>query len=299
MQDTLYIVFLIAISVLASQGINLAYKFGSTRTSDPVSSPPLLCTFCSFFIACIYIIMAFVFDGGISFPDRMSILYAMMLAISYSVAAIFYLLALSCGPYTISAILLNMSSFLPILYSRLFLGETISFFQLCALVIMMFSCVTLTLSRNQGVKSSKANTRWVIYIILMFFANSLISFSLRVNTRLAPETSLNSFLALAYTVAAIICFVFFLCSGGVKKKIQPKPLILPGLCVAASLGMQLTPTALLPKYLSSALQYPIEKGSAILFGVVVGMVFFKERINHRGWMSIAAIIAALCLIGIK
>lgn len=298
MHDALYVIFLVAVSVFAAQAINLSYKLGSTRTADPISSPPLMCTFAALFIALIYCVTAFAFDGGISFPNRMSIFYALGLGTAYSFAAFFYLVALSCGPYTISAILLNMSSFMPILYSRLFLGEEVSLSQLAGLAVIIAACIVLTISRSRGTQNAKANMRWTVYVLLMFFANSLISFSIRVNTRLAPETPSSSLFFLAYIFAAVLCFIFFLCSGGIKKKISPKPLILPAACVAASLAMQLTPTAILPRYLSSALQYPIEKGSSIIVGVIIGIVFFKERIGKAGCICIAAIIGAMCLLGL-
>ena len=208
----MYVVFLILVSAFAAQGINLSYKLGSLRTTDPLSSPPLMCTFTSLFIALIYAAMALVFEGGIFFPDKISILYSLWLGISYAFAAYFYLVALSCGPYTISAILLNLSSFMPILYSKLFLGEDVSAYQLIGLIIIICSCVVLTITRSQRTESSKANLRWMLYALLMFVSNSLISFSIRVNT-LLTSTPKNSFFFLAYVFSAILCFAFFLISG--------------------------------------------------------------------------------------
>lgn len=293
----MYVAFLILLSVFASQGIGISYKKGAERTVDPISSPPLMCTFAALFIATIFAVMAFVVDGGIAFPNKMSFVYAAATGTAYAFAAFFYLVALSCGPYTISLILLNMSSFMPILYSRFFLGEPISLMQITGLTIIIISCVLLTIVRNRGTQNARVNTRWAICAVFMFIANSLISFFIRVHTKLAPETSSNSFFVAAYIIAAVICLMFFLTSGGVKKKISPKPLISPALGVAASLALQLAPTAELPKYLSSAFQYPIEKGLSILLGVIVGIVFFKERISKLGYICIAAIIGAMCLIG--
>ncbi len=294
----MYVVFLIMLSVLASQGIGLSYKKGAERTVDPISSPPLMCTFAALFISTIFAVMAFVVDGGIAFPNKMSFVYAAATGTAYAFAAFFYLVALSCGPYTISLILLNMSSFMPILYSWAFLGESISATQITGLTIVIISCVLLTIVRNRGTQTSKVNTRWAICAVFMFISNSLISFFIRVNTKLAPETSSNSFFIAAYIIAAVICLMFFLISGGAKKRISPKPLIPPAFGVAASLALQLTPTAMLPKYLSAALQYPLEKGASILLGVLVGVVFFKERINKLCYICIASIIIAMCLIGI-
>lgn len=299
MNDTLYIIFLITVSVLAAQAINLSYKLGSVKMQGTFSSPPLMCTAASLFIGAIYLVMALAFDGGISFPNRMSIFYALGLGLSYSFAASLYLIALACGPYTITSILLNMSSFMPILYSRLFLGEKISLFQLIGLTVIISACVVLTISRSRGAHNAKASLRWMVYVLLMFFSNSFISFSIRVNTRLAPETPTNSFFFLAYVFAAVICFILFLFSGGIKKKTSAKPLILPAACVAASLAIQLTPTAILPRFLSSALQYPIEKGLSIIVGVITGIAFFKEKIGKVGYICVAAIIGALCLLGIS
>lgn len=293
----MYVVFLIILSVIASQGIGLSYKKGAERTVDPISSPPLMCTFAALFIATMFAIMAFAVDGGISFPNKMSFIFAAATGAAYAFAAFFYLVALSCGPYTISLILLNMSSFMPILYSWAFLGESMSATQIAGLTIVIISCILLTIARNRGAQASKVNTRWVIFAVFMFISNSLFSFSIRAHTKLVPEASSNSFFVATYIIAALFCLIFFLATGGLKKKIKPNPLIAPALGVAVSLSGTLVPMAELPKYLSAALQYPIEKGSSILLGVLVGVVFFKERINKLGYVCIAAIISALCLIG--
>ncbi len=293
----MYVVFLITLSVLASQGIGLSYKKGAERTVDPISSPPLMCTFAAVFIAIMFTIMAFTVDGGIAFPNKLSLVFAAVTGMAYAFAAFFYLIALSCGPYTISLILLNMSSFMPILYSRLFLGESISPMQIIGLSIVIISCVLLTIARNRGKQATKVNTRWAICAVFMFIANSLMTFCIRAHTKLIPETASNSFFVAAYITAAFFCLIFFLSTGGLKKRISPKPLITPALGVAVSLSSTLVPMAELPKYLSAALQYPLEKGSSILLGVLVGVVFFKERINKLGYVCIATIIAALCLIG--
>ena len=291
------VIILIAVSIIASQGVNLSYKFGSMRMKDSLSSPPLMCTFTSLFISLVYGVMALVSDGGIFFPDKLSIVLSLMLGICYAIAAYFYLLALACGPYTITAILLNLSSFLPILYSSLFLGEDASVFQLIGLAIIIASCVVLTISRSHGTQNSKANIRWGLFALFMFISNSLISFSIRVNTVLTT-TPKSSFFFLAYLISAALCFIFYLISGGVKKKIGPKPLILPALCVGISIAIQFFPSAELPKYLTSALQYPLEKGLSIILGVVVGISFFKEKIGKAGYICIGTIIAAMCLLGL-
>lgn len=299
MQDTLYIIFLVIISTCSGQALNLSYKLGSKRTVDTISSPPLMCTFAALFIALVYAVMAFIFDGGIFFSDnKLSIFFSAGLGICYGVAAYFYLVALACGPYTITAILLNLSSFMPILYSRLFLGESITMWQIVGLIVIIGSCVILTISRSRGTQNAKMNMRWMLFAFLMFTANGFLSFFIRANTKLCPETPRNSFFTLAYIIAAVLCFIFFLCSGGIRKRISPNPLILPAACVAASLATQLTPTAILPKYLPSALHYPIDKGSSIIVGVIVGIVFFKEKIGKAGYICIAAIIAAMCVIGL-
>ena len=293
----MFVIILVAVSIIASQGVNLSYKFGSMRMKDSLSSPPLMCTFTSLFIALVYGIIALSFDGGIRFPDTLSIWLSVSLGVCYAIAAYFYLLALSCGPYTITAILLNLSSFLPILYSSIFLGEYVSVFQLIGLAVIIVSCVLLTITRSQGSQNSMANMRWMIFALFMFISNSLISFSIRANTMLTA-TPKSSFFFIAYLISAALCFTFYLISGGVKKKIGPKPLILPALCVGLSIAIQFFPSAELPKYLTSALQYPLEKGLSIILGVIVGISFFKEKIGKAGYICIAAIIGAMCILGL-
>lgn len=294
----MFIPLLILLSVSAASTLSLSYKFGAQRTVDPVSSPPLMCSIASVLVCCVYTAMAFIFDGGIAFPQKISLLYSAIAGIAYSTAAVGFLLAMSCGPYSVTVIVLNISSFMPILYSHLLLDEPISMGQLIGLGVMICACVTLSIVRNRGAKSGKINLRWVIFALLTFAANGFINFAIRLNTTQTPDTSRNSLFAVAYALAAVLCFVFFLCTGGLRKKLNPKPLVAPALGVAASLAFQLTPNAILPTYLTAALQYPLVNGMTILVGVGIGVVFFKEKIGPLGCVCIAAIIGAMCLVGL-
>ena len=219
MHETLYVIFLVAVSTASSQALSLSYKLGSKRTVDAISSPPLMSTFSALFIALVYAVMAFCFDGGISFPDKTSIAFSLALGICYAVAAYFYLIALACGPYTITAILLNLSSFMPILYSRIFLGEEISLWQIFGLAVIIISCVVLTIARSRGTQDKHMNAKWMLFALFMFIANGFLSFFIRANTMLAPETPRNSFFALAYIFAALLCFIFFIDSPTVNAEI--------------------------------------------------------------------------------
>lgn len=295
----MYIPFLILLSVTAASGLSLSYKFGARRTVDAVSSPPLMCCMAAALVCIVYTLLAFFLDGGIAFPQKESLWYAVMAGVAYTAAALGYLLALSCGPYSVTLIILNISSFMPILYSHLILDEPISGWQLTGLGVMLAACITLTVLRSRGNKGSKFNLKWMLYALLTFIANGFINFSIRLNTTLTPDTSRNSLFAVAYALATVLCLVFFLASGGIRKGIRPKPLIAPAAGVAASLTFQLTPNAILPLYLTAALQYPLVNGMTILLGVVIGVVFFKERIGTGGYVCVAAIIGAMCLLGIR
>ena len=295
----MYIPFLILLSVTAASGLSLSYKFGTQRATDKVSSPPLMCTVAALFVCIMYTLLAFLLDGGIAFPRKESLLYAVMAGVAYSTAAVGYLLALECGPYSVTVIVLNISSFMPILYSHLFLQEDISPWQLAGLAVMIGACGMLTVVRSRGAKSNKISLRWVLFALLVFAANGFINFAIRLNTTLTPETSRNSLFAAAYALATVLCFLFYIFTGGLKKRVSPKPLILPALGVAGSLTLQLTPNAILPLYLTAALQYPLVNGMTILLGVVIGTVFFKEKIGFRGLLCVGAIICAMCLLGIQ
>ena len=294
----MYMPFLILLSVTAASGLSLSYKFGTRRATDKVSSPPLMCTIAALLVCIVYTLLAFVLDGGIAFPQKISLLYALMAGVAYSCAAVGYLLALECGPYSVTVIVLNISSFMPILYTHLFLQEYISPWQLAGLAVMLVACVTLAIVRGGGAKSNRISLRWVLFALLTFASNGFINFAIRLNTTLTPDTSRNSLFAVAYALATVLCFLFYILTGGLKKQVSPKPLILPALGVAGSLTLQLTPNAILPLYLTAALQYPLVNGMTILLGVLIGIVFFKEKIGFRGFLCVGAIICAMCLLGI-
>ena len=229
----------------------------------------------------------------------MSYLYSAGCGIAYALEAFFYLEALACGPYTLSVVITNVSSFMPILYAGIFLGERVTPVQVLSILLILTAYVMLTVIRSKDVSSDRRITlKWVIFAILSFSANGFISFFVRVNVVLTPETSINSFYAFAYVCSALISLITFASTGGFKKKVPAKPLLLPSAGVAGFLSVKLMPIALLAGLLPSAIQYPLMNGSVILFNVLIGLVVFKEKLSIWSCVCIGVIIASMCLLGL-
>ena len=292
------VLFFVLLATVSSVFLSMSYKKGTDRSVDSVSSPALLCSIACFLAMSFFVIATLIANGNLHFANKMSLVYAAILGVCYSLAAYFYLGALSCGPYTISVIFLNASNFMPILYSNIFLKETISTAQIAGLILMLASCIMLTLLRSKSVASARVTPRWVVYITLTFLSNSLLSFSTRLNTTRAPETGTLPFFAAAFFVAFTTCFILFVVSGGLKKKISPRPLFTPGIGIASMLSLNLLPSAELPKFLTAAAQYPLVNGSSIIVNALIGRIFFKERLAFWSYVCIAVTIGSMFLLGL-
>lgn len=295
----MYIAFLLLAAVLSSGGLSLSYKKGANAGTDAMSSPPLMSMIASLLISLFFVVMGFIRNGGISVPNPMSYLYSAGCGIAYALASFFYLEALARGPYTLSVVITNVSSFMPILYAGIFLGERVTPVQVLSILLILTAYVMLTVIRSKDVSSDRRITlKWVIFAILSFSTNGFISFFVRVNVVLTPETSINSFYAFAYVCSALISLITFASTGGFKKKVPAKPLLLPSAGVAGFLSVKLIPNALLAGLLPSAIQYPLMNGSVILFNVLIGLVVFKEKLSIWGCVCIGVIIASMCLLGL-
>ena len=112
------IAFVISAVGLASGSV--FYKMGAERQADEKSSPALLCFFYFILAAIGYVVACFVTKASF-IPPTPTLITAIIGGVCFGAAAYLYIVSLSCGPFTISAVLLNFSNFAPILYCLAFI----------------------------------------------------------------------------------------------------------------------------------------------------------------------------------
>ncbi|MEA4831099.1 MAG: hypothetical protein VB118_00605 [Oscillospiraceae bacterium] len=311
------------LTILSSVLTGLFYKFGSMRQGKNPSSPALLCTIYMSFSSLYFLVAIIISNNGFS-SSLSTVLCALGGGACLAIAAYLYLVSLTCGPYTISVVLLNLSSFAVIFYAILFLNETMTALQGFALVLMIACVCVLTISRSKTGVSKKANIRWIIFITLTFITNSFINLFVRMQVIYNQNTQKNEMMFLYFMFAAITSFLIFVFTGGfgkLKFKMSPEeditasinadsyietkraPIyfmsILPAsILLSISLGVNLIASSQLVAYSSSAIQYPVCSGSSMILSALIGRFFFKEKLNLISYIAIGVGIGVIVMLSL-
>ncbi len=295
---SIIIAFIISSVGLASGSV--FYKMGAERQTDKRSSPALLCFF-YFTIAAIGYVVACLVTKASFVPSVPTLITALVGGICFGAAAYLYIVSLSCGPFTVSAVLLNFSNFAPIIYCMVFPGELPGVITVSGIILMVVSVYILT-SRNKSENEAKANIKWIISIALTFVTNSIISYMIRLQNHFATKNNVSEemiFYVLLFGSAALVALGVFIGTGGLKISQKAPRLLVPAVGLALTISANVFPqTILYSKNVPTAVQSPIINGSAILLAALFGRVFFKDKLSVKAWCGIGLGIVAIVLLNI-
>lgn len=187
----------------------------------------------------------------------------------------------------------------PYIWGLLFLNEGFSYLRTFALVIII---IAVALSNVGG---EKTNFKQLMLCSAVFIINGFVSVSLKmhqVNTRFdklsSAEFSLLGNIITLITTALMFYILSKKDTSNIAKKIKNKP-------VKSKISMYMLFTVLaIAGAISSILQlkgavdipatvlYPVITGGTIVFSSIIGIIFFKDKLNLRMILSIV-----LCFIG--
>lgn len=212
------------------------------------------------------------FENGI-FP------YAIVSGLLYCAASFLTFVALSCGSFTLSMLILSYSGVFTVLYGLLFLNETASLFTYVGFAIIV---VSLYLVRGEKEdEDTKFSAKWLVCILISFFASGMFAVVQRMQQIRFNDAYTNEFMIVTLGLSAIILFVvgltrdgkdlgYILKNGGLYAT-------LAGLSNGATNGLGLVINTLIPISLSS----PMKAGVKIILSFLLSVLIFKEHFLKR------------------
>ena len=208
--------------------------------------------------------------------------------------------AVSKGDYSVSIIIVNLSFFIPILLSAIFLSEKISVLQIIGIVVLFFVIVFSNI-RIGGKKQAEDEVKprsnlWILYALLACLCNGLVNFCLKVQQHYSPSSGQDSFYFIMYAVSLAIGLLLLVCTrGAAVKRAHPFRIPLASLGLSVCVALAYYPVSYLAGSVNAALLFGVSTAGSVLVGLLGGRIFFKEKITVRTIVSIVCCIAALLL----
>ena len=188
----------------------------------------------------------------------------------------------------LSSVFMKLGLLVPMTLSVLFFHEVPTWNQITGFCIALIAIVLI----NANKENSKNRFRWELLVLLLMGGGA--DAMTKIFEVLGPAALSNQFLFYIFAVALVLCAILV-----VYKKERPG---IRELLFGAAIGI---PNFFSSKFLLRSLAdlpavvvYPSFSIATMLTTTLVGVFFFKERLQKLQWLALIAIVAALCLLNI-
>ena len=225
-----------------------------------------------------------------------TIFYAALSGLFSLIYQFTYIQALSIGPVSITVLISNLSTVIPILISATFFKEPLTLIRTVG-IILTFTTFFLNVQKQKSVKTS---VKWLTLVTLTFCSNAAALLAQKFFTKSPYGNEASAYVSLLYISAAIISLIMYLIlKRNEKKSFSYSPKVFG---FAALTGLLLGVFQLLNTYavqvVDGTLYYPVFGGGSTLAMTIIGIIFFKDKLNKRQWYGVATGITAVILMSL-
>ncbi len=221
--------------------------------------------------------------------------YSVALAVCYATAAATGVMAIGCGSMALTHIILAYSRIIPILYSLIFLGETLDEVQIVGVVCLGLS---LLFTYYKPEKGAAITTKWVVYVILLFLSNGMCSVFMRMQQIRFENKVDGIFMVTSLIMVELILLVIaFTREGKGAVTVFKKGIGWCGLC-GASNGIANFFTLLCLPLMAGSVFYPVSSAGDLVLTFLFSVVIFKEHFSKNQVIGFAFGILSMVLINL-
>lgn len=283
--------------ILAASKVTLQSKFSKTQNVGIAENV--------FFNGIMFLTAALLFcpsviKNGVTFLTCVSGIIMGILSVSFQ---IFYICAFSKGKMTLTVIINNFSMLLPMAVSFILFKEDFGALKITGTILALISFV-FSVSKEKTADCTatrKNNFLWLIFTMLVFLSNGLISVNQKVYSMSAQKLQVFEFVAVAYITAAAMSFLILGVISLRNKKFtyakQPEVLI-SGCLVGILLGVFQCLNTYAASVIDGTILYSAYNCGVSLLTTVTGRIIFKEKLSAKQYAGVFIGIAAilfLCL----
>lgn len=202
--------------------------------------------------------------------------YSIAFSVAYTVSVVGSVIALSCGPLSLTSLIVSFSLMLPTLYGLIFLKDPISIGLFPGLVLLVVSLILI----NKREKGVRINVKWVISVIFAFLGNGFCTIFQKMQQVRFDGNFKNEFMiiALAVTTLATLSMSLLKERGDIKK--QTLPCYLLGIACGVMNGASNLLVMILSGLMPVSLMFPIISAGGIVVTFIISTVIYKEKLSR-------------------
>ena len=216
-------------------------------------------------------------SNGLNFSYQI-IPYALAAGVMYCTASFLTYLAIGCGSFAISMLILSYSIIFPIGYGLLFLNEPAGIYTYIGLLMLV---VSLYLFRGEKDNEKSFSLKWVVCILISVIGSGMFSVISRIQQIRFDDLYTNEFMVIALGFSAFLLLV----TGIIKDRKNLIYIIKNGSLYALGAGLSngmtnfciLVVNTLIPISVAS----PTQSGIKVVLSFLTSIILFKEKFLKR------------------
>ena len=258
----------------------------------------------SSFVAMIF----FMFGIGFRFDYRPAVLgYSVAFGVCYAAAIGGNFLAIKNGPLALSTLVMSYSLVIPTVYGIVAQKEKLSPLGAVGVVCLCISLVLInelkgkddagdeTRNETAARSNSAVSIKWLIYVLISFFGNGICATVQKVQPVVFDGRYKNEFMIVGLLVSGVL---FMILSLADKENLREStfPCVGFGALKGAANGISNMIVIVLVTMIPGTILYPTVSAGAVVFGFILAITIYKERLSKKQLVGYAFGIIAVILL---
>jgi len=214
-----------------------------------------------------------------------------------------YLIALSCGPTSVTSLIVSLASMIPTVVSATVYKEPLTAAGIAGIILIVIMLyLNADIKRDTFKKEpSSNNAKWFFLTMVAFSLNSLGILSQKVYTEVTSATRSAAFIGVSSLVASVLSLTVYLImhlrGHKASYKISVKNLF-PGVIIGIILGTLQSLNPYSVSTINGTLLFPAYSGGATIAIALGSRIIFREKLSPKQLASLIIGTVAIVLISI-
>lgn len=251
-------------------------------------------------LICFFSMMTFVISDkdGFKFPSQIWI-YGIIAGILYCSASFLTYMALGCGSFAISMLILSYALVFSIGYGLFFLNEPATPFTYVGVTLIMISLYLTNFKTQKGPDEKNFSFKWLICIGLSVIGSGMFSVVRRMQQIAFDDSCNNEFMIVALSFSTVTLLIIGLIKDGKHFGYILRHGVLWTLGAGASNGINNALSMLLLTMVPISVASPVQEGVKVIISFIISIALFKEKFEKHQIVGVAFGAIAIVLLNIK
>ena len=301
------IVVLMFAGILAcNQFIGIFYKsFSALSAGDKKAAPVFMAVWTGMLGAALFL-TAVMLNRKFT-PSAATWVAALFGGLSFVSAGLLYIRILSFGPFIWSVLMMNLSNFVPVVFSLIFLKESISLPQIIGVTVILSILFVMSVKSKSG--DRPFTTKWMLLALAVMLTNGGIFSTQKIQSYYMNGAQTLEYLALLFLFTSLFAagchalHALHALAGNKKmpgerlRQLNVRPFLLLAVAMAAAIGVSNLLGMILMRHITAAVQFPVIIGGGTILSAFIGVKLYKENPGWRLYLSVFMLIAGITLLG--